>query len=156
MNISKELKEVMVTLRLSGIVATLPDRISYAVSKKLSHEEFLEMIFFDEREKRQARLLNTKMKKAVVDVNIESYSWDTTTVYDRSLARKLLSLAFVEAHSSVLIFGPTGAGKTFLAKHLAFACLKAGYSVTFARADKLFKHLRLSAIDGTTYERTIG
>ncbi|NQT67164.1 MAG: ATP-binding protein, partial [Actinobacteria bacterium] len=41
------------------------------------------------------------------------------------------------------------------AKHLAFACLKAGYSVTFARADKLFKHLRLSTIDGT-YERTIG
>lgn len=51
MNISKELKEVMVGLRLSGIVATLPDRISYTVSKKLSHEEFLEMIFFDEREK---------------------------------------------------------------------------------------------------------
>ncbi len=94
------------------------------------------------------RLLNTKMKKAGVDANIESYSWDTTTVYDCSLARKLFSLAFIEAHSSVLIFGPTGAGKTFLAKHLAFACLKAGYSVTFARADKLFKHLRLSAIDG--------
>ncbi len=40
MNISKELKEVMVGLRLSGIVVTLPERISYAVSKKLSHEEF--------------------------------------------------------------------------------------------------------------------
>lgn len=50
------------------------------------------------------------MKKAGVDANIESYSWDITTVYDRSLARKLFSLAFVEAHSSVLIFGPTGAG----------------------------------------------
>ncbi|GAH97451.1 unnamed protein product [marine sediment metagenome] len=74
MNISKELKEVMVGLRLSGIVATLPDRISYAVSKKLSHEEFLEMIFFDEREKRQARLLNTKMKKAGVDANIPAWS----------------------------------------------------------------------------------
>lgn len=155
MNISRELKEVMVALRLSGIVSTLPERISYAVSKKLSHEEFLEMIFFDEREKRQARLLNSKMKKAGVDANIESYSWDSTTVYDRSLVRKLFSLAFVEAYSSVLIFGPTGVGKTFLAKHLAFTCLKAGHSVTFARADKLFKHLRLSAIDGT-YERTIG
>lgn len=60
----------------------------------------------------------------------------------------------MENHSSVLIFGPTGVGKTMLAKHLAFAALKASYSVTFARADKLFKHLKLSAIDGT-YERTI-
>jgi len=45
-------------------------------------------------------------------------------------------------------------GKTFLARHLAFSALKTGYSVTFARTDKFFKHLRLSAIDGT-YERTI-
>ncbi len=95
------------------------------------------MIFFDEREKRQAKLLNTKMKKAGVDANTHSYSWDTTTNYDRALTRKLFSLAFVEAHSSVLIFGPTGVGKTFLAKHLAFASLKAGYTVTFARPDIL-------------------
>jgi len=46
-------------------------------------------------------------------------------------------------------------GKTYLAKTLAFAALKAGYSVTFARCDKLFKHLKLSVIDGT-YDRTIG
>ncbi len=79
----------------------------------------------------------------------------TTTVYDRELTKKLMSLAFVEAHSSVLIFGPTGVGKTYLAKTLAFAALKAGYSVTFARCDKLFKHLKLSVIDGT-HDRTIG
>jgi len=154
MEISKDLKEAMISLRLSGIVVTLADRISYAVSKKISYEEFLEMILFDEWERRQARLLNTKMKKAGVDQDLESYGWDTTTIYDRSIVRKLFSLSFVKNHSSVLVFGPTGVGKTFLAKHLAFSALKAGYSVTFARTDKLFKHLKLSAIDGS-YERTI-
>lgn len=154
MEISKDLKEVMAALRLSGILPTLAERISYAKSKKLSHEEFLEMILSDERERRQARLLNSKMRKAGVDQNLEDYSWDTTTQYDRGLVRKLFGLAFVENHSSVLVFGPTGVGKTMLAKHLAFAALKAGYNVTFARADKLFKHLKLSAIDGT-FERTI-
>ena len=54
MEISKDLKEAMVSLRLSGIVVTLAERISYARSKKLSYEEFLEIIFFDERERRQA------------------------------------------------------------------------------------------------------
>ncbi len=154
MEISKDLKEAMVSLRLSGITVTLAERISYARSKKLSYEEFLEIIFFDEKERRQARLLNSKMKKAGVDQDIESYNWDTTTKYDRQIVRKLFSLAFVENHSSVLAYGPTGVGKTFLAKHLAFAALKAGYSVNFARTDKFFKHLKLSTIDGT-YERTI-
>lgn len=152
--ISKELKDALVNLRLSGIIPTLAERISYARSKKLSFEELLEVIFYDEWERRKARLLNTKMKKAGVDSNLDSYSWDTTTTYDRELARRLMSLAFVESHSSVLVFGPTGVGKTFLVKHLAFAALKAGYSVTFARADKLFKHLKLSILDGS-HDRVI-
>ncbi len=108
MEISKDLAEEMVSFRLSSITVTLAERISYAKSKKLSYEEFLEIIFFDEKERRQARLLNSKMKKAGVDQDIESYSFDTTTKYDRQIVRKLFSLAFVENHSSVLAFGPTG------------------------------------------------
>jgi hypothetical protein len=154
MQISKDLKDDMISLRLSGILPTIDDRISYAKSKKLSYEEFLEMILFDEWERRQARLLNTKMRKAGVEADFESYSWDTTTAYDRGVVGKLFNIAFVENHSSIFVFGPTGVGKTFLAKHLAFCALKASYSVIFTRADKFFKHLRLSAIDGT-YERTI-
>jgi DNA replication protein DnaC len=154
MEISKDLKDVMKALRLSGIIPTLAERFSYAKSKKLSFEEFLEMTLFDERERRQARLLNTKMKKAGVDQDLEDYSWDTTTQYDRQLVRKLFTLAFIENRSSVLAYGPTGTGKTMLAKHLAFGALKAGYAVTFARTDKLFKHLKLSTLDGT-FERTI-
>ena len=79
--ISKELKEALVNLRLSGIIPTLAERISYAKSKKLSYEELLEVIFYDEWERRKARLLNTKMKKAGVDSNLGSYSWDTTTAF---------------------------------------------------------------------------
>lgn len=75
MEISKDLKEAMVALRLSGILPTLAERISYARSKKLSYEEFMEMILYDEMERRQARLLNTKMRKAGVDADLEDYSW---------------------------------------------------------------------------------
>jgi len=72
--ISKELKDALVYLRLSGILPTLAERISYARSKKLSYEELLEVIFYDERERRKAKLLNSKMKKAGVDSNLGSYS----------------------------------------------------------------------------------
>jgi DNA replication protein DnaC len=155
MNISKELKDAMVALRLSGILPTLEERISYAKSSKITITEFLEMIFYDELERRQTRLLNSKMKKAGVEAEIGVYGWDTSTAYDRELVKNLFSLNFIEAHSSVLIFGPAGVGKTCLAKHLAFSALKAGHSVTFARADKMFKHLKLSIIDGS-HDRTIG
>ena len=45
-------------------------------------------------------------------------------------------------------------GKTFLARHLAFGVLKSGYSVIFARADKMFRHLKISIVDGT-HDRTV-
>ena len=54
-----------------------------------------------------------------------------------------------------LFFKPTGASKTFLAKHPAFSTLKTEHSVIFARADKMFRHLKLSLIDGS-HDRTIG
>lgn len=147
MNIPKELKDVMIALRLSGILPTLEQRISYANSKKITIVEFLEMIFYDELEKRQTKLLNSKMKKAGVDTEIGVYDWDATTAYDRDLVKGLFSLNFIEEHHSVLVFGNTGVGKSFLARHLAFASLQS--SVMFARVDKMFKHLKLSGIDGS-------
>jgi len=155
MIISKELKDAMVFLRLSGILATLDERISYANSKKITTVEFLEMIFYDELERRQTKLLNSKLKKAGVDSDLEVYDWDTTTAYDRELVKELFSLNFIDKYYSVLAFGSTGVGKTMLARHLAFSALKAGHSVMFCRADKLFKHLKLSGLDGTR-DRAMG
>jgi DNA replication protein DnaC len=148
MDISKELKDLVTILRISGMIPTLTERVSYAKAKKLSYEEFLELILSDEVERRTARALNLKMKKAGV-TGLASYDWNTTTSYDRDLVKKLMNLAFLEKHASVLIFGPTGVGKTFLAKHLAFSVIKAGYDALLMRADKMFDHLRLSIVDGT-------
>ena len=151
--VSKELKDITGYLRISGILATLPERISYAKAKKLSYEEFLELILSDEFERRQARALNVKINKAGV-ANLASYDWDTTTQYDRELVKKLFNLSFIEKKQSVLLFGPTGVGKTVLARHLAFSALKAGHSVLFTRADKMFDKLKLSTIDGS-HDRTL-
>ena len=151
--IPKELKDLMTYLRISGIAATLPERITYARAKKLSYEELLELILSDEFERREARALNVKINRAGV-ANLDSYNWNTTTQYDRELVKKLFSLSFIEKKQSVLLFGPTGTGKTMLARHLAFSALKAGYSVLFTRADKMFDALKLSILDGS-HDRTL-
>ena len=151
--ISKELKDAIVNLRISGMLATLTERVSYAKAKKLSYEEFLELVLSDEFERREARALNIRMNKANVS-NLASYDWNTSTVYDRDIVKKLFNLSFIEKKLSVLIFGPTGVGKTMLARHLAFSALKAGHSVLFTRADKMFDALKLSVLDGS-HDRTL-
>lgn len=86
--ISKELKDAITYLRISGILATLPERIIYAKAKKLSYEEFLELVLSDEFERREARALNVRMNKANVS-NLASFDWNTSTVYDREIVKKL-------------------------------------------------------------------
>jgi len=151
--LSKELKDYALNLRISGILATLEERISYANAKKLSYEEFLELILSDEFERREARSLNMKLKRAGV-TSLSAYDWNTTTAYDRQLVKKLFNLSFMEKHSSILIFGPTGVGKTFLARHLSFVAIKSDYSVLLVRADKMFESLKYSRADGT-HERAL-
>jgi len=146
--ISKELKDTMTYLRISGIIATLSERTAYAKANKLSYGEFLELVLSDEFERREARALNIKINKAGV-ASLSSYDWNTTSQYDRELVKKLFNLSFIEKKLSVLLFGPTGVGKTMLARHLAFAALKAGHSVLFTRADKMFEALKLSVLDGS-------
>jgi len=64
--LSRELKDSLRNLRISGIAATLEERILYANAKKLSYEEFLELVLSDEFERREARSLNLKLKRAGV------------------------------------------------------------------------------------------
>ena len=44
MNTTPEVKHLLKALRLSGILSTLPDRVSYAAGNKLTHQEFLELV----------------------------------------------------------------------------------------------------------------
>jgi hypothetical protein len=52
MEIKTELKQMLKRLRLSGILFTLMERVSYARGQKLSYEDFLELVLSDEIERR--------------------------------------------------------------------------------------------------------
>ena len=57
MSIQPELKTVLKRLRLSPMLATLPDRLAYARKEKLDYAQFLELVLSDEVERRDGRVL---------------------------------------------------------------------------------------------------
>jgi DNA replication protein DnaC len=64
----------------------------------------------------------------------------------------LCSLRFLAEANNVLVMGPVGVGKTFLANALGHAAVRRRYSVHIERADKLFKRLRAARLDHTHEE----
>jgi DNA replication protein DnaC len=142
--ITTELKSLMRRLKLGQLLDTLPERLALARSNRLPHHDFLEMLFADEVARRDRQSEQRRAKAAHLDPLMQLPAWDDTTavIFDRELWAELTSLRFLADAYNVLILGPVGVGKTFLANALGHIAVRRHHSVHTERADKLFKRLR--------------
>ena len=147
----KELKHILKKLRLSGILFTLQDRIAYAKASKLSYGEFLELILQDELSRRQHNSFSRRMKAALLhpDQTLERFDWEAAVIVDRDMLKELFSLEFIDRCENVILCGPVGVGKTFLANALAHSACRRGKKVLMDRAKTIFKTLRQSRADNS-------
>lgn len=156
MGITNELKQTLKSLRLSGLLATLADRVAYAKGTKLSYAEFLELLLNDEIQRRQDTTVERRLKSASVDIDqtFERFDWDAAITVDRDKLRDLFRLEFIERKENILICGPVGVGKTFIANALAHSSCRRGHKVLMLRASAMFKRLLQSRADNS-YEREL-
>jgi len=149
--ISAELRQVLRALRLSPMLATLPERLALARSRKMAHQDFLELVLSDEVTRREWVSAANRSKAARLDPQMTLATWDESAAitYDRELWAELFSLRFVESGNHLLILGPVGAGKTHAATALGHVACRRRHSVVMARCDRLLKRLKASRLDGT-------
>lgn len=154
--ICQELKQLLRRLKLSPMLETLPERLVLARQNKMPHQDFLVMALGDEIERRDRNAVKNRAKKARLDPGQRLEVWDETAqvTYDRHLWSELCSLRFIESHHHVLILGPVGVGKSFMANALGHIACRRGYSTLMLRAEKLFKLLKASRLDHT-HEREL-
>jgi len=148
---TNELRQTLKRLRLSGLLATLGDRVAYAKGVKLSYVEFLELILQDEVHRREQNSMNKRMKYASLDSDqtLERFDWDAKVTIDRDTLKELFSLEFIDRRENVIFCGPVGVGKTFLANAIAHSACRRGKKVLLSRAHKIFKTLLQSRADNS-------
>lgn len=156
MGVTNELKQTLKRLRLSGLLATLPDRVAYAKGTKLPYAEFLELLLNDEIQRRDDGTVARRLASASValDQTFERFDWDAAITVDRDKLRELFSFEFIGRQENILICGPVGVGKTFIANALAHSACRRGLKVLMLRASALFKRLLQSRADNS-YEREV-
>ena len=138
-------------VKLGQLLDTLPERLALARSNRLPHHDFLEMLLADEVTRRDRKSAQLRAKAARLDPQMQLQAWDDTAAvsYDRQLWAELTSLRFLADAYNVLIMGPVGVGKTFLANALGHIAVRRHHSVHTERADKLFQRLRGARLDGS-------
>lgn len=151
METTAELKHLLKRLRLSGLLSTLPERVAYAKANKLTHLEFMELLLSDEAERRSHGALQRRLHSARVDHNhvMERFDWDAKITLDRDQLKVLIGLQWIERRENVILTGPVGVGKTFIANALAHAACRLGKSVLVIKAAKMFKTLWAARADNS-------
>lgn len=127
------LSDSLKRLRLSGLAASLDVRLQEAKSNRLDHVEFLELILQDELAVRQERLISRRTTAAAFreQRTLEDFDWDFNRTIKRKQIHDLAAGGFVRQHRDVLVVGPPGVGKSFLAQAIGLALIKSGFTVLY-------------------------
>jgi DNA replication protein DnaC len=137
-------------LNLLGMARALGEQLERPDYQALSFEERLGLLVDREVQDRDNRRLERHLKAAKLRsaACIEDVDFRHPRGLDRGQVLTLATAQWVRAHQNILIVGPTGAGKTFLACALAHAALRQGYTALYLRAPRLLGELTLARADG--------
>ncbi len=102
----------------------------------------------DRHNKRLDRLLRAA-KLRITGACIEDVDYARERKLDKSLVRQLATGRWIAARQNVVITGPTGVGKTYLACALAQQACRQGHRVLYRRAPRIFDELALARADGS-------
>src|SRR5947209_1995398 len=130
---SDALHTTLKKLRLSGLLQSLDVRLQEAASHNLTHQEFLELIVQDEVLVRADRTLNRRVKAAAFrDLKtLDDFDWSFNPSVKKKQVYDLASCRFVREAHDVLLIGPPGVGKSYLAQAVGYLALKAGFAVLY-------------------------
>ncbi len=80
---------------------------------------------------------------------VEDIDFHTPRKLDKNQYTNLLSLKFIRSKENIILTGPTGMGKSYLAQAIGVQACKNNYKVRYAPTAKLLNQLKLSKLDGT-------
>lgn len=143
--------ETLQALRLRGMAEAFTAQRSSAAHAELGFDDRFGLLVEAEWTQREARRLTQRLRKAKLRYPAALEDVDFTT--PRGLARDVvLSLgtgAWIRDHLNLLITGPTGIGKSWLASAFVQNACRHGFTATYVRAPRLLHDLAVSRGDGS-------
>src|SRR5919201_6585580 len=137
-------------LGLFGMALGLREQLEGSQYASLSFEERFGLLVDREAEARDSRRLALRLKAAKLrqEATMEDIDFRAPRGLDKAVVLSLAQAGWVAAKHNLLVTGPTGAGKTFLACALAHAAVRRGHTALYLRAPRLLGDLALARADG--------
>lgn len=142
---------ILHSLRLFGLARGFEARLADPMQASLSHTEFVGLLVQDEKIYRDNLRLARLLKKAKLrqEAAMEDIDYGASRGLNRQVMLELTNPQWITAHRNVILSGPTGIGKSYIACALGNSAARAGYTVLYIRAPRLFETLQQSRGDGS-------
>lgn len=140
----------LIALGLTGMAKALEDQRRLPDVAALAFEERFALLVDREAIERQNKRLVSRLKFAGLrqDAVVEDVDMKAPRGLDKALFAKLAAGDWISQHQNLIIIGPTGVGKSWIACALAHAACRNDRSALYHRVPRLFDALALARGDG--------
>ena len=145
------LADSLKTLRLTGMLDSLDNRLGQAADGHLGFLDFLQALCLDEINRRDAAALERRTRAArfELDGRFENFDFLADPGIPAAQIRDLASCDWVRAGRHLVIAGPVGAGKTHVATALGRAAVQQGLNCRFITTSRMLADLAGGHADGS-------
>ncbi len=149
--LNEQTMEKLHAMKLNGMADGYDEQRQQARMADLSFDERFGLLVDHQWRWREERALTTRLRNAKLKLQacIEDLDYRTSRGLKRGQIDQLSSSEWVRFHQNVILTGPTGTGKTFVACALGQKVCRDGYRVGYYVAKKLFYELTQSHADGS-------
>lgn len=143
--------EKLYDLKLGAMAEAFRDMLTRPDQGQLSFAERLGLLVDHEWMRREENRLTRRLKAARLKVaaSVEDVDLHTPRGLDRQVFLSLLGGDYLRQHHNLVIAGPTGVGKTYLACALADKACRDGFAARYYRLPRLLFELALARADGS-------
>ena len=149
--LNEQTLEKLYSMRLNGMADAFKDQIMQPEMNELSFEERFAFLVDQHWTWREDRRLKTLLRNAKLKDNacIEDIDYKSPRGINKSLILSLSSCDWIRNTQNIIITGPTGVGKTYLACAFANSACRKGFSSLYKRLPRLFQEVSIARADGT-------